>query len=239
MDVNKSGIQKGVSAMYDSIKAEMAVICKRMWQRGWAAANDGNLTVKVAEGQFLATQTGISKADITPGHIGLIDAEIRVLDAAKNFRPSSEIRMHLRVYAERPDAGAVVHAHPPYATGFACAHLPLDDYSLTGTVVQLGAVPLVPYAEPSTDAVPEAIAPFLASHDALLLANHGALTVGTDLTAAYYRMETLEQQAHISLITRLLGGAEDLPRADIDRLIALRQHYGLTGRHPGYEKLRP
>ena len=222
--------------MYEQLKEEISTVCRRMWQRGWAAANDGNVTVKVAEGQYLATETGISKADITPAHIGLIDNEMRVLDAPAGFRPSSEIRMHLRVYAERPDAGAVVHAHPPYCCGFACAHLPLDDYSLIGTVVTLGAVPLVPYATPSTEEVPESIAPYLAEHDALLLANHGALTVGTDLTAAYYRMETLEQQAHVSLITRLLGGAAEIPRPEIDRLIALRARYGTTGRHPGYQK---
>lgn len=215
-----------------AIREEIAKYCRRMWQRGWAAANDGNVTVKVAEGQYLATQTGISKADITPAHIGLIDRDMQILDASEGFRPSSEIRMHLRVYAERPDAGAVVHAHPPYACGFACAHLPLDDCCLIGTVLTLGEVPLTPYATPSTDEVPEAIAPFLASHDALLLANHGALTIGADLTAAYGRMETLEQQAHVSLIARLLGGAVDIPPDQTARLIAMRAQYGITGRHP-------
>lgn len=222
--------------MYEDIKAAIVEVCHKMWQKGWVAANDGNVSVRVGEGRYLATQTGVSKAEITPEKIGLIDDSFQIIEAAEGFRPSSEIKMHLKCYHERPDVGAVVHAHPPVATGFACAHLPLDDYCMIETVIAVGSVPLTPYGTPSTEEVPEAIAPYLQKHDVMLLTNHGALTVGADLTTAYYRMETLELQAQISLVARLLGGAKDISRENIDRLIGMRGQYGVTGRHPGYQK---
>ena len=222
--------------MYEDIKEKIVEVCHKMWQKGWVAANDGNVTVKVAEGRYLATQTGVSKADITPDKIGLIDDEFNIIEAAEGWRPSSEVKMHLKCYHDRPDVGAVVHAHPPVSTGFACAHLPIDDYCMIETVIAVGSVPLTPYGTPSTDEVPEAIEPYLQEHDVMLLENHGALTVGADLTTAYYRMETLELQAQISLVARLLGGVKDIDRDNIDRLIGMRPKYGVTGKHPGYKK---
>ena len=147
--------------MYEEIKEQMVDICHKLWQKGWVAANDGNVTVKVGEGKYLATQTGVSKAFITPEKIGLIDDDFNILEAAEGFRPSSEVKMHLRCYKERPDVGAVVHAHPPVSTGFACAHLPMDDYCMIETVIGVGSIPLTPYGTPSTYEVPEAIAPYL------------------------------------------------------------------------------
>ncbi len=225
--------------MYEDIKQAMVEVCHKMWQKGWVAANDGNVTVKVAEGKYLATQTGVSKADITVDKIGLIDDSFQILEAAEGWRPSSEVKMHLKCYHDRPDVGAVVHAHPPVATGFACAHQSLDDYCMIETVIAVGSVPNTPYGTPSTYEVPEAIAPYLQEHDVMLLMNHGALTVGADLTTAYYRMETLELQAQISLVARLLGGAVDISRENIDRLIGMRAQYGVTGKHPGYKKYPP
>jgi len=225
--------------MYEDIKQAMVEVCHKMWQKGWVAANDGNVTVKVAEGKYLATQTGVSKADITVDKIGLIDDNFQILEAAEGWRPSSEVKMHLKCYHDRPDVGAVVHAHPPVATGFACAHQSLDDYCMIETVIAVGSVPNTPYGTPSTYEVPEAIAPYLQEHDVMLLMNHGALTVGADLTTAYYRMETLELQAQISLVARLLGGAVDISRENIDRLIGMRAQYGVTGKHPGYKKYPP
>lgn len=222
--------------MYEMIKAQMIDICHRLWQKGWVAANDGNITVKVGENRYLATQTGVSKAFITPEKIGLIDEDFNVIDGAEGFRPSSEVKMHLRCYKERPDVGAVVHAHPPASTGFACAHVPLDDYCMIESVLSIGSVPIAPYGTPSTYEVPDAIAPFLPKHDAILLENHGALTVGADLITAYYRMETMELQAQISINARLLGGAVDISKENIDRLIGMRPQYGVTGKHPGYQK---
>ena len=223
--------------MYEDIKDKIVEVCHKMWLKGWVAANDGNVTVKVGENRFLATRTGISKYEITREHIGLIDGDYNIIEKpSEDWRPSSEVKMHLKCYHDRPDVGAVVHAHPPVSTGFACAHIPLDDYCMIETVIAVGSVPLTPYGTPSTFEVPEAIEPYLQEHDVMLLENHGALTVGADLTTAYYRMETLELQAQISLVARLLGGAQDISRENIDRLIGMRPAYGVTGKHPGYKK---
>ena len=147
------------------------------------------------------------------------------------------MKMHMRCYEVREDVGAVVHAHPPTATGFAVANKSLDDYCMIETVITIGSIPVAPYGTPSTNEVPDSITPFLPEHDVLLLQNHGALTVGCDLITAYYRMETLEHYAKISLTAHLLGGAQEIPREKIDQLLDLRKnYYHITGRHPGYKK---
>ena len=218
------------------IKEQMCDVCHKMWQLGWVAANDGNVTVKLEDSTFFATPTGISKSFITPEKIVKIDKDGKVLEGLEGYRPSSEIKMHLRCYTEREDVGAVVHAHPPVATGYAVAHKSLDSYNMIETVIALGSIPVTPYGTPSTYEVPDAIAPYLGEHDAVLLMNHGALTVGTDLITAYYRMETLELFAKINLTATLLGGAKEISRDNIDRLISMREGYGVTGKHPGYKK---
>lgn len=147
------------------------------------------------------------------------------------------MKMHFRCYAEREDVKAVVHAHPPIATSYASMGRALDGYQVMEFIVNLGAVPIAPYAQPSTDEVPDSIAPFLQDHDAILLAHHGALTVGDSLTRAYFRMESLEMFAKTSLYIHLLGGAPDMPQDKIDALIDLRNNgYKIPGRHPGYVK---
>lgn len=221
---------------YRELREQICDICHKMWQLGWVAANDGNVSVKLPDGSFLATPTGISKSFITPEKLVRIDDTGAVLEGEEGYRPSSEIKMHLRCYHERADVGAVLHAHPPTATGYAVAHRPLDEYSMIETVLTLGSVPVTPYGTPSTYEVPDAIAPYLGKHDAVLLANHGALTVGSDVVTAYYRMETLELFAKISLNAHLLGGAKEISRENIDRLITMREGYGITGNHPGYQK---
>ena len=190
------------------------------------------------DGNFLATPTGISKSFITPEKLVIINPEGEVLQAIDGYRPSSEIKMHLRCYKERDDVGAVLHAHPPTATGYAVAHIPLDRYTMIETVAAIGSIPVTPYGTPSTYEVPDAIAPYLQEHDVLLLANHGALTVGADAITAYYRMETLELFAKISLTAHLLGGEKEISRENIDKPIELRKYYGITGRHPGYKHYR-
>lgn len=227
---------KRMKQNYDELKEQICDICHKMWQLGWVAANDGNISVKLEDGTFLATPTGISKSFITPDKLVHIDENGDVLDGTDGYRPSSEIKMHLRCYKEREDVGAVLHAHPPVATGYAVAHKPLDEYSMIETVIALGSVPVTPYGTPSTYEVPDAIAPYLGEHDALLLMNHGALTVGTDLLTAYYRMETLELFAKISLNAHLLGGAKEISRDNIETLIKMRASYHVTGKHPGYKK---
>ena len=221
---------------YMELREQICDICHKMWQLGWVAANDGNVSVKLPDGTFLATPTGMSKSFITPEKLVHIDQDGQILDASAGLKPTSEIKMHRRCYKEREDVGAVLHAHPPVATGYAVANKPLDEYSMIETVIALGSIPVTPYGTPSTYEVPDRIAPYLGEHDALLLQNHGALTVGADLITAYYRMETLELFAKISLNAHLLGGAKEISRENIDRLISMREGYQVTGRHPGYRK---
>lgn len=223
---------------YMEIREQICDVCHKMWQLGWVAANDGNVSVKLEDGTFLATPTGISKSFITPEKLVHIDENGKVLDGPEGAKPSSEIKMHLRCYKEREDVGAVVHAHPPTATGFAVAHLDLDRYTMIETVIAIGSIPVTPYGTPSTYEVPDSIAPYLQEHDVLLLENHGALTVGADLITAYYRMETLELYAKISLTAHLLGGEKEISRENIDRLINMRKDYGVTGKHPGFKRYR-
>lgn len=221
------------------IREQICDVCNKMWQLGWVAANDGNVSVKLDKNTFLCTPTGVSKSFITPDKLIKIDQNTNIIEAQGDYRPSSEIKMHLRVYQERPDVGAVVHAHPPVATGFALAHVPLDSYSLIENAIVIGSVPITPFGVPSTNEVPEAIAPYLAEHDVLLLEYHGALAVGSDIITAFYRMESLELVAKTTFYARmLLGGKqeEEIPREKLETLFEMRKNYGVTGKHPGYKK---
>lgn len=221
---------------YMDIRKQICDVCYKMWQQGIVAANDGNVSVKLEDGTILCTPTGMSKSLVTPESLVRTDLEGNIIEATEGYRPSSEMKMHYRCYKERPDIGAVVHAHPPVATTFAAAKRPLDDYVIMENIVNIGAVPVAPMAIPSTDQVPESVAPLLKDHDAMLLAHHGALTVGPDLLAAYYKMESVEQFAKTSLYLRILGGAPDIAEDKIHTLIGLREKYGLKGPHPGYVK---
>lgn len=219
-----------------SIKEQICDICGKMWQLGWVAANDGNISAKLEDGTFLVTPTGISKSFITPDKLLRINDQYEILEGAPGYKPSSEIKMHLRCYEKRDDVFAVIHAHPPGATGFAVAHKAMDMYNMIEDVCVIGSVPLTPYGTPSTIEVPDSIEPYLEDHDVLLLENHGALAVGSDVVTAFYRMESLELWAKITINAVILGGSHDIERKNIDKLIALRPNYGVTGRHPGYKK---
>ena len=222
---------------YEKERDEICMVCQSMWIQGWVAANDGNVSCRLDNGKILVTPTGVSKRFITPDMLVVADMDGNILEYGKDNRKySSEFKMHLRCYKDRPDVNAVVHAHPATATGYAVAGIPLDDYSMIETIIAIGSVPVTPFGTPSTDEVPEAIAPYLQEHDVLLLKNHGALTVGADVITAYYRMETLELFAKISLNARLLGGAEELDMDHINQLMSMRSFYKVTGKHPGYKK---
>lgn len=223
---------------YQKIKEQICDVCHKMWQLGWVAANDGNVSVKLPDGNFLTTPTAISKSFMTPEKVLKIDSKGNILEAADGFRPSSEIKMHLRCYEERDDIGAVVHAHPPTATAFAVAHLDMDRYSMVEAALIIGSVPVTPYGTPSTYEVPDAITPYLQEHDVLLLENHGALTMAEDLLTAYYHMETLELWAKISLNAHLLGGVKEISKENVERLYSMRGQYNLKGRHPGFKRYR-
>ena len=216
------------------MKQQICEVGHLIWQLGFVAANDGNISMKVDDNTFLTTPTGTSKRILTPEMIIKMNADNEVIECPEGYRPSSEFKMHLRCYKERPDIGAVVHAHPPTATGFAIAHIPLDDYTMPEAIIFLGSVPIAPYGTPGSQEVPDSVAPFLAEHDTILLMNHGALTVGKDLTQAYYRMETLEHFAKVSLVARQLGGAKELPKEKIDECCEIAKAFPI--RHPGYKK---
>jgi len=213
------------------IKKEICEIGRRIYDKGFVAANDGNITVKVNDNTFWATPTGVSKGYMTPDMLIKVDGEGRVIEG--KLKPSSELKMHLRVYKERPDVNAVVHAHPPTATGFAVAGIPLDKYIMPEAIIFLGCVPIVEYGTPSTDEIPNALSKYLQGYDAFLLENHGALTVGVDLNTAFFRMETLEFYAKISLVARQLGGEKELPCSEIEKLMEIRRKFNVPGKHPG------
>lgn len=202
------------TAAGDTAAARTAVVrvCRRLWERGLIAGGDGNVSMRVAPDRVLVTPAGWSKIDVTPD--ALVEVALphgRPLGSAG--RPTSELAMHLAIYAARPDVHAVVHAHPPAATGFAVAGETLPDDVLPELTCQVGAVALVPYFTPGSPAVGDALAPYLAGHDAFLLANHGATVVGATLDVAHRRMESLEHAARILLAARLLGRVTPLTAA--------------------------
>lgn len=215
------------------IKKQLCDIGRRIYQNGFVAANDGNFSVKITDNEFYCTPTGVSKGFMTPDMILKVDGQGNLLEANPKYRVSSEFKMHLRVYQERPDVNAVVHAHPPVATAHAVCGLPLDSMIMPEVIIFLGEVPLTKYGTPSTMEIPEAISDSLKNHDAVLLENHGALSVGVDLTQAYFRMETLEYWAKVSLYAKQIGGAQELTCEQIERLIEIRKQMKLPGRHPG------
>ncbi|MDR2750673.1 MAG: class II aldolase/adducin family protein [Clostridiales bacterium] len=215
------------------IKKEMCEIGRRIYQNGFVAANDGNFSVKAGENEFYCTPTGVSKGFMTPDMILKVDKQGRLLEPNSKYRISSEFKMHLGVYRNRPDVNAVVHAHPPVATAHAVCGKALNSMIMPEVIIFLGDVPLTDYGTPSTEEIPNAIEGAIQNHDAVLLENHGALSVGINLTQAYFRMETLEYWAKINLYAAQLGGANELNQNQVKRLVQLRSEMKLPGRHPG------
>ena len=203
------------------VRDEVILVCRRLYERGLVAGPDGNVSVRQEDGSILVTPSGLSKVDVTPEDLVVVTLDGRVLEG--RHAPSSELRMHLRIYQRRPDVDAVVHAHPPAATGFAVAGEAFVAPVLPEVILQLGEVPLVPYATPGSDALADAFEPFLASHDGFLMANHGATTVAPTLTTALQRMESLEHGARILLAARALGRVNELSAADVRSLRATRE----------------
>jgi L-fuculose-phosphate aldolase len=204
------------------VRADIVEIGRRLYARGLIGGNEGNVSVR--EGDVLyVTPPGVCKGFLSTDAIVRTDLEGRPLDG---HRASTEVRMHTAVYARRPDVCGVVHAHPPTATAFAAAGLPLDRPLIAEAVVTLGAVPVIPYGTPSTPALAEGVGAAICDAQALLLANHGALAVGADVFRAWERMETLEQLAKVTLLTRLIGRDVLLSTPDVDRLTGLRTAAG-------------
>ena len=219
------------------IKKEICEIGRRIYQDGFVAANDGNISVKVDDNTFFVTPTGVSKGYMTPDMICKVDKDLKLKEPNK-WKPSSEAKMHLRVYQERPDVNSVVHAHPPIATSFAIAGIPLDKLIMPEAVIFLGGVPIAEYGTPSTMEIPDSLMPYIQDYDAILLANHGALSFGCDLNTAFFRMESTEFYAKLLMYARLLGGEKEIPCGEVKKLIELRKNFNVPGHHP-MEKLCP
>jgi len=214
------------------IKKQICDIGKRIYDRGMVAANDGNISVKISDNEFLCTPTGVSKGFMTPEYICKVDRDGNVIQANGNFKPSSEIKMHMRVYQQRPDVKSVVHAHPIYATSFAIAGIPLTQPIMPEAVIALGCVPIAEYGTPSTMEIPDAVEKYLQYYDAVLLANHGALAYSDSLLAAYHKMESLEFYAELLFHSKQLGGPKELSAEQVERLYEIRRQFGMTGKHP-------
>src|SRR5438105_3470471 len=212
------------------LRADIVEVGRRMYARGYTASNDGNISVRLGSDRLLMTPKSVCKGFMTPDMMCVTDLDGRKLQGERD--PSSEMLMHLEVYRQRPDVQAVVHAHPPIATGFAVAGIPLDRAVLAEVLTTLGSIPIAEYATPSTRELPEAVRKYIKAHDGMLLANHGALTVGADLFGAYYKMETIEHFAKISLVARLLGRENLIAREEVDRLQGLRGTYGIAAPAP-------
>ena len=210
-----------------TFREEREAVCrvgKLLYDRGYVAANDGNISVKVAENRLLITPSGVSKGRMTPEMLLVTDLDGEVIEG--NRHPSSEGKMHLEVYRGRPDVNAVVHAHPPVSTAFAIRREGLETPYLAELVAGLGQVPCTDaFAMLSTEEVPESVVPYLPDHNALLLANHGALTWGSGLWEAFDRMEVVEHTAKIFLNLHLLGGGVPLTAEEVSRLLSLRGMY--------------
>jgi L-fuculose-phosphate aldolase len=191
-------------------------IGRQCYERGFVAATDGNMSCRLSNHLVAATPAGLCKGRLEPEDVVVLDAGGKRLEGPREA--SSEILLHLEIYKERPDVGGIVHAHPPTATGFAVARMPLAECVLPEIVATLGDVPLAPYATPSTAEVPESIRPQLRSHNAFLLANHGTVTLGATLEEAYFTLEKVEQFAQVLLVARQLGRISVLTRDDVAKL---------------------
>src|SRR4029453_12286870 len=202
----------------EGFRGDIVEVGRRMYARGYVASNDGNISIRLDDTTILTTPKSLSKGVITPDMMVVVGLDGKKIRGTRDA--SSELLMHLEVYKNRPDVRAVVHAHPPTATGFAVAGIPLDRAVLAedGT--------------PATPELPAAVRKYIKAHDGLLLANHGALTIGPDVYAAYYKMETIEHFAKISLVTRQLGRENLLSREEVHRLQELRGNYGIKAPAP-------
>ncbi|HEX6622252.1 MAG TPA: class II aldolase/adducin family protein [Pyrinomonadaceae bacterium] len=196
---------------------------KLLYDRSYVVSSDGNVSVRLEDGRVLATPTQTCKGRMTEDSLALTDLDGKPLN---DRRASSELAMHLLIYRERPDVKSVCHAHPPHGSAFAVAGLAIDEPILSEVILTLGCVPLAEYGTPSTDELTEAMRPLVKHHNALLMANHGAVAYGADLWQAFDRLETLEHTAKIAILARALGGARNLAPDSIEKLIDVREKAG-------------
>jgi L-fuculose-phosphate aldolase len=215
-------------------RQDIVDVGKMIYQKGWVAANDGNISIRLDANRILCTCTGISKGMMTCEDLIVCDLESKKLDGSREL--TSEIAMHLTIYKMRADIFSVVHAHPPVATGFAVAGRPLTLALLPEVVIGLGCVPLADYGLPGTPALTEGMLPYIPKYDAILMRNHGLVCYGEDVYKSFFKMETVEHFARITLVAELLGGPKVLPKQEVDKLIDSRTRYGIkprSGAEPG------
>ncbi len=213
-----------MKASVPQVKREILQTGRRLYDRGYIASNDGNISARLDTRRILITPTRMSKGFMKADDLVVIDLEGRKTSGKR--KPSSESLLHLEIYRHRPDVKSVCHAHPPYATAFAVAGRSFESHVLPEVVINLGNVPLVPYGTPGTPEFFAPLLPFLPAYDAFLLANHGALTVGVDVESAYHKMETLEHYAHILFLAEQLGTVNTLDKEKVEKLVALRGNFG-------------
>src|SRR5690242_2174871 len=214
----------------ETLRADIVEVGRRLYARGYVASNDGNISARLDDKRLITTPKSVSKGFMTPDMMVTVDYDGKKLAGDRD--PSSELPMHLEIYRNRPDVNAVVHAHPPIATGFAVAGIPLTRAVLAEVVTTLGSIPIAEYGTPSTAELPEAVRKYIKAHDGLLLANHGAVTCCRSVMTAYYKMETIEHFAKISLVARLLGREHLFSRDEVERLQGLRGMYGIAAPAP-------
>ena len=217
---------------HQELRAFICEIGRRAYNRGMGAANDGNISVLLDDGTLLCTPTGVSKGFMTPEMICRIDRKGVPVEESQ-YKPSTEMLMHLCVYDHRPDVKAVVHAHPLYATVHAICGKPLTQQIMPESTMFLGEVPLTPYGLPSTTDLSDAIIPALEKHDAILLENHGALSYGHTLQSAYFKMEALDYYAKVVYLAAGYGGAKEFSAEQVEKLLDVRRtKFAQPGRHP-------
>jgi L-fuculose-phosphate aldolase len=209
------------------VRIDLVRFGQMLHAQGFVAATDGNLSVRLDSSRIMVTPSGFSKGMLQPEDMVIVDLEGNKLRGATD--PSSETTMHLTIYRMRPDVGAVVHAHPCTATGFASAGIALDEPLCSEVVVTLGSVPLAPYATTGTAELSESLQPFIADHNAILMANHGVVTYGADLHQAYMRMEAVEHYAKVVLAARQIGQPCSLDRREVEKLTDVRARYRMNG----------
>lgn len=213
------------------LRDDIVRIGQLVYQKGWVAANDGNISVRLDAERLLCTPTGVSKGMMSPDDLIIVDMKGEKIEGRK--ARTSEIMMHLTVYNLRPDIQAVVHAHPPVSTGFATAGKSLNFALLPEVVITLGCVPLASYGLPGTNELTDPMLPYIPKYDAIMMANHGAVCYGEDLWKAFFKMETVEHFARITLVAELLGGPTVLPRVEVDKLLDSRTRYGVKAKVAG------
>lgn len=204
---------------YSDVARHIVAVCRDLYAKGFVSATDGNVSARLPNGNILATPTSVNKGRVID--TDLVEVTLDGAPVHAGRVPSMEMGMHLFVYRERPDVRAVVHAHPTFATGFATAHIPLDQPLFPEVISGLGAIPLADFATPSTPEVAASIAPFVKTANAILLKNHGVVTYGTDLDDAYFKMEKVEHAAHIVFVARMLGGERPLTAEQVQKLTSV------------------